>query len=439
MSFKSVFIAVFIGTALIVAALLLHGARPERDLRQPAPEFVEATGKCATCHRNETSAVVHQYERSSHAANGVTCLDCHRPMEGQEGVEHRGFTISEGLTAANCKQCHVTEYDQYARSRHAAPAWAAVRGAEDFTEEQIADAERYHPGTVERPANKLAQMEGAGAIAKGCGTCHSVGKPNDDGSIGTCTHCHSRHDASVALARQPSTCGQCHMGPDHSQLEIYMESKHGALFEAQSHFMNLDADPKELTTADMPVPTCATCHMSGLEGMGVTHDTTERLSWYLFAPVSEKRPAYARGQDEMKQVCTKCHTKEPVDRFFEEAETVLHTTNEKVAAVNDLVASLREEGLLTPEPFDEPIEFQHFDYWHYYGRTAKHGAFMGGADFVQWHGNYELLLLKVEIEHMAEELRAGHGGGAAPHAEEPAEAPEETAPAEEPAAPAEEE
>ncbi len=69
------------------------------------------------------------------------------------------------------------------------------------------------------------------------------------------------------------------------------------------------------------------------------------------------------------------------------------------------MAELRQEGLLTPEPFDEPIEFLYFDYWHYYGRTAKHGAFMGGADFVQWHGNYELLKIMVEMKELAKELR----------------------------------
>ena len=71
--------------------------------------------------------------------------------------------------------------------------------------------------------------------------------------------------------------------------------------------------------------------------------------------------------------------------------------------------ALREEGLLTPDPFDEPLEFMYFDYWHYYGRTAKHGAFMGGADFVQWHGNYELLKLMKEMEAMAAELRRKKG------------------------------
>ncbi len=69
------------------------------------------------------------------------------------------------------------------------------------------------------------------------------------------------------------------MGPDHSQIEIYTESKHGALFEAQREQLNLDADPGALTTADMPIPTCATCHMSGLEGLKTTHDVTDRLSW----------------------------------------------------------------------------------------------------------------------------------------------------------------
>ena len=71
-----------------------------------------------------------------------------------------------------------------------------------------------------------------------------------------------------------------------------------------------------------------------------------------------------------------------------------------------MMAELREEGLVAAEPFSQPIQFLEFDYWHYFGRTAKHGAFMGGADFVQWHGNYELLKMMKEIEALADELRA---------------------------------
>ena len=112
------------------------------------------------------------------------------------------------------------------------------------------------------------------------------------------------------------------------------------------------------------------------------------------------------GQDAMKNICLKCHATTQVEKFYEEAEVVVHSTNEKVQEALDLIAELRQEGLLTPEPFDEPLEFMAFDLWHYYGRTAKHGAFMGGADFVQWHGNYELLLHIVEMKHIAKELRA---------------------------------
>jgi len=75
------------------------------------------------------------------------------------------------------------------------------------------------------------------------------------------------------------------------------------------------------------------------------------------------------------------------------------------------MSSLREEGLLTPAPFDEPLEFTAFDLWHYYGRTAKHGAFMGGADFVQWHGFYELTLHTAEIEEAASALRSRGAAG----------------------------
>ena len=408
MSFRSVFIAVFLGSALILGAFLVHRARPERELAQPTGAHVRATGKCAECHRRETAAVVHQFEMSAHSSAGVTCLDCHEAHEGQEAVAHHGFEISARTTALACQGCHKTEYDQFARSRHGLPAHAAVLGTEGVPAELVAFGESFHPGAVDRPANTLMRLEGEGALEKGCMGCHQIGSPNPDGSIGSCTPCHSRHSTSIALARHPQTCGQCHMGPDHSQIEIYNESKHGVLFASQRDRMNLDAEPKTLSTADMSVPTCATCHMSGLEGMKVTHDTTERLSYWLFADVSDRRPGYQQGQIQMQELCTKCHAGEQIEQFYAEAEDVVVATNDKVKRAKAIVDGLRADGLLTPEPFDEPIEFVYFDYWHYFGRTAKHGAFMGGADFVQWHGNYELLAKLVELEEMAAEIRGSH-------------------------------
>src|SRR5690606_28871596 len=181
--FAAVFVAIAVGAALVVGAFILHAARPEGELEQPTAAFVRATGKCAECHRRETPSVLHQYEASRHAAEGVSCLDCHRAREGQEELAHRGFVITETMTAGNCSACHATEYRQYLRSRHAAPAWAAVTGARDFTPEQVAFAERYHEGAVDRPPNALAQLEGPAAITSGCQSCHDVGKPNADGTV----------------------------------------------------------------------------------------------------------------------------------------------------------------------------------------------------------------------------------------------------------------
>jgi hypothetical protein len=409
-SFRAVFIAVVLGTALLVAAFMVNWYRPRAVTDQPTAALIRASGRCAECHRNQHFSVVQEYELSVHAQRHVSCLECHQPAEGQKGHDHHGFVLSAQVTAASCRTCHERAYQQFVRSRHAAPSWAAVYGAKDFTAEQVSFSEQYHPGACKRPPNPLAAVEGPTAIGAGCIKCHSVGKPNADGTIGTCTACHTRHTASVELARLPTTCGQCHMGPDHSQIEIYLESRHGVLFEAQHKLLNLAAEPKHLTTRDMFVPTCATCHMSGLNGLNVTHDPSERLSYLLAAEITPKRPNYARAQAAMKDVCLNCHTRPLVERVYQEAEQVVATTNTKVREVQSIVEGLRKDDVLTGKPFTHPLDFAYFDLWHYYGRTAKHGAFMGGADFVQWHGNYPLLKGAVEIRATAEQLRREHVG-----------------------------
>lgn len=198
------------------------------------------------------------------------------------------------------------------------------------------------------------------------------------------------------------------MGPDHSQIEIYDESKHGVMFAAQGHLMNLKADPKSLTTRDMFVPTCATCHMSGINGLKVTHDPSERLSWYLANAVTEKRPNFIRAQANMKQVCMQCHTPAVVDRVYSQGEAVITNTNAHVLAAKAIVDGLRKDAVLTGPPFSNPVDFVYFDLWHYDGRTSKHGAFMGGADFTQWHGNYPMMQKMVQLKKMDEDLRREH-------------------------------
>ena len=412
MSFRPVFIAVVIAFALIVGAFLVNRARPQVETDRPSAAFVRASGKCAECHVQQQYSVVHEYELSVHAERGVNCLDCHQGAGGQQKKDHHGFVISTKLTAGNCRSCHEPIYQEYLRSRHAAPSWAAVYGQEGLRPEQIEFSEQYQPGGTRRPAHPLTKVEGASSTTSGCAQCHRVGKPNDDGTIGTCTACHTRHTSSVAIARLPTTCGQCHLGPDHSQLEIYEESKHGVMFHAQEKLLRLDAPPKTLSTRDMFVPTCATCHLSGLNGQKVTHNPSDRLSYYLADPITKPRPNYDRAQLAMKQLCVQCHTPALVEQVYAEAEKVVASTNDTVQAATNIMTALRNDGILTGAPFTQPIDFIYFDLWHYDGRTSKHGAFMGGADFVQWHGNYPMLARTVELRALSEELRRQHGSRA---------------------------
>jgi hydroxylamine dehydrogenase len=409
MSFRSVFIAVVVAFALIVSAFLVNRARPRVETDQPTASLVRASGKCAECHSQQQYSVVHEYEMSRHAQRGINCLECHQPAAGQQKKEHHGFVVATKLSAGNCRSCHESIYQEFLRSRHAAPSWAAVFGEAGLKPEQVDFSERFQPGGTRRPPHPLIAIEGGSATTSGCAQCHSVGRPNDDGTIGTCTACHTRHTASVAIARLPATCGQCHLGPDHSQLEIYEESKHGVMFHAQESQLKLDAPPKSLTTRDMFVPTCATCHMSGINGQKVTHDPSERLSYYLADPITKPRPNHDRGQAAMKQICTQCHAPALIDRVYAEAEKVVATTNQRVQTASDIMTSLRKDGVLSGTPFSQPIDFVYFDLWHYDGRTSKHGAFMGGADFIQWHGNYPMLARTVQLKAMAEDLRRGRG------------------------------
>ena len=149
--------------------------------------------------------------------------------------------------------------------------------------------------------------------------------------------------------------------------------------------------------------------MSGINGRGATHDPSDRLSYYLFAEVTKPRPNATRAQAAMKDICLQCHTPPLIERVYKESEAVVESTNEKVTSAKEIMTSLSQGGMLPTNAFAVPIQFKYFDLWHYYGRTAKHAAFMGGADFVQWHGNYPILQHLVEIRTEAQQLQNEHG------------------------------
>jgi hydroxylamine dehydrogenase len=257
--------------------------------------------------------------------------------------------------------------------------------------------------------NSLFDIEGPMVTPLACQSCHSIGKPNSDGSIGNCSKCHLRHEFSLAQARKPEICGQCHLGPDHPQDEIYNESAHGVMYHTEGEKWNWDQKPGRLSVTDMPAPTCATCHFSGFGTQGTTHDVGERLSKYLFAAETTDRPNATGGRAAMKAVCTNCHTQPFVDREYTLADSVTVLVNEKVRAARTIIEGLVKDGIITSRPFATKISYDAFDLWHYYGRTAKFGAYMQGPDFVQWHGIYPLLKQLNAVEEDARRLREQRG------------------------------
>jgi hypothetical protein len=242
-----------------------------------------------------------------------------------------------------------------------------------------------------------------------------IGRLNLDGSLGSCTACHSRHDFSPRRARQPESCGKCHMGPDHPQKEIFEESKHGIAFRDLKDHMHLDATTWVLGKDYTQAPTCASCHTSGntRNGGKITHDPGLRISWTNRPPVSlvmdtdrngkvvketdpVKRAALIADTAEtkrnrMKDVCLHCHTIDYVNAFYKQYDDLVILYNEKFAKPGQaIMAALREAKLITPADFDEEIEWTWFYLWHHEGRRARMGASMMGPDYTHWHGMYEV-------------------------------------------------
>jgi hypothetical protein len=182
------------------------------------------------------------------------------------------------------------------------------------------------------------------------------------------------------------------------------------MYHTQGENWNWEQKTGRLTTSDMPAPTCATCHMSGFGTQGTTHDVGERLSKFLFAAVTGNRSNFVSGREAMKSICTNCHSQKFVDDLYMKADSVTAFVNLRVKEASDIINGLIKDGIITSEPFATQISYDAFDMWHYYGRTAKFGAYMQGPDFVQWHGIYPLLKQLNKVKEDAARLRKEHGG-----------------------------
>ena len=78
------------------------------------------------------------------------------------------------------------------------------------------------------------------------------GKYYPDGATGNCTACHTRHLFAKAEARKPAACASCHLGPDHPDIEIYENSKHGQLYQSEGRTWNFDKPADNWRPGDYP-------------------------------------------------------------------------------------------------------------------------------------------------------------------------------------------
>jgi len=389
-------------TATVTSTVTTNPGRTSYDLVMDA---------CVICHRMQTPGIVEQFSYSVMAAQGNTCFDCHGVEQGYPGAEeHNGFYRVVQPTPAICgsQDCHPIELEQYYQSRHSLPAYVAMRGTADLSAEHLAMYQSIPEGSFapDKARNAIYVLEGPDVTPFTCEQCHNIGQPNIDGSVGKCQDCHLRHVFSLEQARKPETCNACHIGPDHPQWEIYQESGHGIAYATEGHYWNWDAPSDDITVADMPAPTCAICHQSAFGGVEASHDMGERLTWYLFSSISERRPDWQDNQQRMQSICGQCHNDNFITDFYTDADKLVEAVNAWVAESNDIIAPLKEQGLLTAAEFDEPIDFVYFDLWHHWGRTTKFGAWMNGADYSQWHGAYEVLRDLAELRSLTAEKLA---------------------------------
>jgi len=395
-----VVVVVVLGITLIIMAI---GRAGTPAAEEEVNALANSNDECVVCHERTTPGIIQQYGHSSMAAAEVACQNCHEVNQDYPGsVEHEGTYVLRSPTTAMCAKCHQAEVAQYNQSRHGLPAYVAFAGSEDLSPEHLAMYEAIPEGgfSPDKSRNAIAELEGPEMTKFTCEGCHDVGLPAADGSVGQCQKCHLRHAFSLEQARKPETCNACHIGPDHPQFEIYQESPHGISYLTMGHEWNWEAEPGTLSVKDFPAPTCAICHMSGFGTVGTTHDVGDRLTWYLFSPISSRRPAWQDNKVRMQGVCLECHNQNFLDEFYSSADLATERVNEWVVESDELMAPLKEQGLLTADPFDEPIDFTYFNLWHHWGRTAKFGVWMQGPDYSQWHGAYEVLHDLAELREM---------------------------------------
>jgi hydroxylamine dehydrogenase len=298
---------------------------------------------CAECHARRQPGLMAQWNESAHARHEVSCEECH-------GDDHDAIFNAKGrVPVSTCGRCHPRAAREFLGSAH-------DRASSD----------------ARKNARLLAQIPAM--QRRGCMSCHDIGT----GADGRCNACHGAHRFSAADARRPESCGQCHMGPDHPQLEAFESSRHGVVYRA--------------TGDERQAPTCSTCHMPdgthdvsggvtiGRAGSGaVLEGETPPIPMKTITPEEfEKRRAA------MLLVCTNCHSPRFARTALEDADAIKRDADRIVREAARIVQGLYDDGLLDPMPEERPAH-----------PTAGHALVLGGPALYEGHSEPERIFFDI--------------------------------------------
>jgi hydroxylamine dehydrogenase len=395
----------------------------------------EASAACIECHARVTPGAVGDWRLSRHAEVSVGCDACH-------GTEHSGPSDAARArlpTPDTCARCHPERVRQFKAGKHAM-AWAAMNAMPTF---------HYQPAVL---------TEGL----KGCGGCHAIGLKAEADAMriarasgrsyggASCDSCHTRHLFSVKEAREPQACRSCHTGYDHSQWEMYEQSKHGV----RRQLVQLGALPR-----DSAAPTCQTCHMPGGDHGVMTAWGFLAVRWPLpddprwradqkvilqalgfLDPAGRptslmevvKGARVARLGDEEWQVqrarmietCAACHSRGFATSQLERGDATIREADRLMAQAIEIVAALYRDGILkksASQSFAYPSVLQFHDaatvveqrlsvMFHQHRMRTFQGAFHGSPDYALWYGWSEMQRDLAEIRERAAEMRRAPRG-----------------------------
>lgn len=290
--------------------------------------ITEESLKCITCHeeRGITHGWIADWEGSSHARKAFGCEACHVSLAGKSEEETGELEylstyeskcedkrVHRYVIAGICGKCHKKEYDEFTKSRHSA-AWQGILKYGQFS-----------ALSKEVRANK-------------CGQCHNIQFK--------CDSCHTRHTFRPLEAKNPEACRTCHTGADQPYYDIYISSKHGAVYTASQADILKESESVQALRS----PVCITCHMpQGTHNISIGLTSTQR----------EKRLAHndqdnsiidnvesEKNRTDMLSVCNSCHSPNFARNTLTTADMVNKDADAVIREVKGIVLGLEKDGLI---------------------------------------------------------------------------------------------